>query len=96
MDDEPTEHLVEETNLKENRTEAIVDDINLMENQTEAIVDENQDEQSDGMGESMSADMLKAILKQEMISDEDRSRILLYSKKKKNRKNRILIRCINN
>ena len=52
-----------------------------MEKQTDAIVDDNQDEQSDGLGESMSADMLKLILKQEIITDEDKSRIISYSKK---------------
>ena len=52
-----------------------------MENQTDAWVDDNQDEQSDGLGESMSADMLKLILKEEIITDEDKSRIISYSKK---------------
>ena len=78
----------------EPHTETILDDLNLMENQTDAIVDENQDSVKQSESESMSADMLKLILKQDMITDEDKSRILSYSKKKKNRKKRILMRCI--
>ena len=75
-DDEPAK-----IKLLENQPEVVVDDINLMEKQTDAIVDDNQDEQSDGLGESMSADMLKLILKQEIITDEDKSRTISYSKK---------------
>ena len=75
-DDEPAK-----IKLLENQPEVVVNDINLMEKQTDAIVDDNQDEQSDGLGESMSADMLKLILKQEIITDEAKSRIISYSKK---------------
>ena len=83
FDDEPAEIKV-----MENQSEVVVvDDINSMENQTEAIVDDNQDERSDGLGESMSADMLKLILKQDMITDEDKNRIIAYSKKKRTERN---------
>ena len=89
------EKLDEPINFIADQTEAIVDDINLIDDKTEAIVDDiNSNESLADGNQGMSIDMLKAMLKQEYLSDEDRTRILLYSQKKKNKKKRILIRCI--
>ena len=101
MDEHQSKDITDNTLINERQTIDIIDNTLINENQNNDITDnivsiseQYEDKQSDEYEESMTSDMLRSILEQYAISDEDKHRINLYSKRKKNKKKRALIRAI--